>query len=384
MSRAEQSRAEQSRAEQSRARIAWLDYARMIAIVCVVITHTTETVYQLNVESLIQYSLYQRIFAISMFTIGRLGVPIFFFLTGYLLLDRKYSGEHYKAFLKKNFCGLLLTTEIWIIVYNIFNAMFWNAPFDMEKCLKNLLFLKPTEMGHMWYMPVIIGIYLFIPFIANALNNTDIKIFCAPLIFVFSYRFIVPVVNVWLTANGQEPVYALPDLSFSGNEYGFMILLGYLVKKGIFDRIHSLALAIFGTAGFVFTVFIQNYSDMHGISYNVWYDCSSLLIADLSIFVLLSRMNLKPKKAVESISKASFGIYLIHNLILIPLGRYYQSGMSSVSRLTVIFSVTFLAAWTLASIIGKIEPLAKFLLFQKSSKQQGKKISLLWNAGSQN
>ena len=114
--------------------------------------------------------------------------------------------------------------------------MFWNAPFDMEKCLKNLLFLKPTEMGHMWYMPVIIGIYLFIPFIANALNNTDIKIFCAPLIFVFSYRFIVPVVNVWLTANGQEPVYALPDLSFSGNEYGFMILLGYLVKKGIFDK----------------------------------------------------------------------------------------------------------------------------------------------------
>ena len=123
------------------ARIVWLDYARMIAIVCVVITHVTETVYQMNVENLMQYSFHQRIFAISMFTIGRLGVPIFFFLTGYLLLDCKYSSERYKSFLKKNFCGLLLTTMIWIIIYNIFNALFWGVPFDVGKCLKNLFFL---------------------------------------------------------------------------------------------------------------------------------------------------------------------------------------------------------------------------------------------------
>lgn len=354
----------------NKARIVWLDYARMIAIVCVVITHVTETVYQMNAENLMQYSFHQRIFAISMFTIGRLGVPIFFFLTGYLLLDCKYSSERYKSFLKKNFCGLLLTTMIWIIIYNIFNAMFLNIPFDIGKCLKNLLFLKPTEMTHMWYMPVIIGIYLFIPFVANALYNTDIRVFSIPLIIAFIYHFIMPCVNVWLMANGHESVYALPDLSFSGNEYGFMILLGYLVKKGVFNRIRSLVFAILGIIGFIFTVFIQNYSNMHGVSYNVWYNCASLLIADLSIFVLLSRAKLKYEKIVQSISRASFGVYLIHNLVLIPLGRYYQPGISSITRLTVLFAGTFLTAWTLSSIIGKIEPIAKILLFQKNSKMR--------------
>ncbi len=353
----------------SRPRIAWLDYARMIAIVCVVITHTTEIVYKINAENLMQYSFYLRIFVLLMFTIGRLGVPFFFFLTGYLLLDRKYSREDYKTFLKKNFCGVLLTTAIWIIIYNIFNAIFWNTSFNIGNCLKNLFFLKSTEMSHMWYMPVIIGMYLFIPFVANALNNTDIKIFCIPLILAFAYLFIVPVINVFLTANGQETFEALPDLSFSGGKYGFMILLGYLVKKGIFDKIHSFVLVILGAAAFVFTVFIQNYSNMRGITYNLWYNCASLLIAALSIFILLSRMKLKPKKVVESISKLSFGIYLIHKLILFPLNRYYHYGNSSVGRWIVLFAITFFAAWIVALIIGKVEPLAKLLMFQKNSKQ---------------
>ena len=342
----------------------------MIAILCVVITHTTETVYSLNAETLMQFSLHRRIFAISMFTVGRLGVPIFFFLTGYLLLDREYSSERYKAFLKNNFCGLLLTTAIWIIVYNVFNAFFWKTPFDIEKCLKNLFFLKSTEMGHMWYMPVIIGIYLFIPFVANALRNTDVKILCIPLLIVFAYQFVVPIVNVWLTATEQETISSLPDVSFSGNCYGFMLLLGYLVKKGIFDKIPSAAFAIFGAVAFAFTVFTQNYSDMHGISYNVWYDSASLLISDLAIFVLLSRMNLKSGKIASSISMTSFGIYLVHNLILIPLNRYYQPGMSSASRLAVMFTITFLSAWLVVSMIGKIEPLAHVLLFQRSSKRR--------------
>ena len=109
---------------------------------------------------------------------------------------------------------------------------------------------------------------------------------------------------------------------------------------------------------------------MHGVSYNVWYNCASLLIADLSIFVLLSRAKLKYEKIVQSISSASFGVYLIHNLVLIPLGRYYQPGISSITRLIVLFAGTFLTAWTLSSIIGEIEPIAKILLFQKNSKMR--------------
>ena len=58
-----------------RERIIWLDYARTIAIICVVITHTVQRIYDLSAESLLQSSVSSRIFALSMFSIGRLGVP---------------------------------------------------------------------------------------------------------------------------------------------------------------------------------------------------------------------------------------------------------------------------------------------------------------------
>ena len=353
----------------SKDRIIWLDYARMIAIICVVITHTTETVFNLNAETLMQFSELRRISIISIFTIGRMGVPIFFFLTGYLLLDREYPREKYKAFLKNNFCCLLLTTTIWIVVYNIFNVIFFDTPFNIVKFLKSLLFVQDKIMSHIWYMYKILGIYLFIPFVANALRNTDIKVLCIPLLVAFVYQFVVPDINVWLKATGQKTISSLLDVSFSGNCYGFIILLGYLVKKGIFDKIPSTIFALLGVVGFIITVFRQSFSDVLGVSYNVWYNSATLLIADLAIFVLLSRMKLKHGKIASCISVASFGIYLIHNLILIPLNWYYQPGTSSISRWVVLFVITFFGAWLIAMVIGKFEPLARVLLFQRSSKR---------------
>ncbi len=108
-----------------RQRVIWLDYARALAIICVVITHTTERVYNLSAAELLQNTGYSRIFAISMFTIGRLGVPIFFFLTGFLVLGKEYNGEKAINFYAQNVGGLLITTEIWILLYNVFDTCFY-------------------------------------------------------------------------------------------------------------------------------------------------------------------------------------------------------------------------------------------------------------------
>lgn len=58
-------------------RIIELDYIRAFAILCVLLTHTTERVYTLNAMTLAQESMHSRIFSVSLFTVGRLGVPLF-------------------------------------------------------------------------------------------------------------------------------------------------------------------------------------------------------------------------------------------------------------------------------------------------------------------
>ena len=147
-----------------------LDLLRAFAILCVILVHTTERVYQFNLEAMPFYTLQRQWFALTLFTIGRMGVPIFLFLTGYLFLGRRFDEEYTALFYKRNLLGLLITVEIWIILYHAFNAWFYQIPFNLNELLRNMLFLKATNMSHMWYIPAILGIYLFIPFVSRALS----------------------------------------------------------------------------------------------------------------------------------------------------------------------------------------------------------------------
>ena len=71
-------------------RIAWIDLLRCIAIFCVILCHAATAVYDFDLESMtpIRPTV---VLAFTLFTIGRMGVPIFLMVTGYLLLDRPYD-----------------------------------------------------------------------------------------------------------------------------------------------------------------------------------------------------------------------------------------------------------------------------------------------------
>lgn len=67
-------------------RIQSYDMARTFAILCVVLCHSVEFAYSnINYMNLSEIS---QVFRIIFFTVGRLGVPIFLFLTGALTLKK--------------------------------------------------------------------------------------------------------------------------------------------------------------------------------------------------------------------------------------------------------------------------------------------------------
>lgn len=261
--------------------------------------------------------------------------------------------------------GLVITTEIWIVFYNCFNAWFYHSPLDGIILIENMLFIRSTYMPHMWYMPVIIGIYLFIPFIMNGMNHTDVRSMLVPLSVAFFVLFVIPGVDVFLLANGYSAFSSLLDLSFSGGAYGFCIILGYLIRKGVFDRIKTGVLILAGLVSFGFTVFMQIYSDMHGVDYNVWYNAAPLILADLSIFLLISKMKFASGKIATNISICAFGMYLVHCPVIMILFRYFEPA-SRVVRLGVGVLVTFLISWGIVFVGSKIKGVSRVLFFIKS------------------
>ena len=39
--------------------------------------------------------------------------------------------------------------------------------------LRTMLFVEKLDMSHFWYMPMIVGVYLFLPIMGSALHTLD-------------------------------------------------------------------------------------------------------------------------------------------------------------------------------------------------------------------
>ena len=86
---------------------------RILAILFVIICHASETI-------IFNYQEYNKLIFSLLHNIGRLGVPIFFMISGYLLFSKTYDNKKTKRFYTHNLLTLILCWEIWILIYNVF------------------------------------------------------------------------------------------------------------------------------------------------------------------------------------------------------------------------------------------------------------------------
>ncbi|WP_458402717.1 acyltransferase [Methanobrevibacter sp.] len=216
----------------TKTRIEWIDLVRAIAILTVLFVHSSDGIYIIQSDALMNFGTYSRIFQYISLFIGRIGVPFFLMISDYLLLDRHYDDEKTQKFWKNNCKNLIIITVIWTIIYVI--------------CLQFVEFnsasINPVEGGnllfsHMWYMPMIIGMYLSIPFVAAALKQFNVKVIYSAMIVFAVLAFLVPFISLLFDMQGIHGVTVQFCLGFSGGVYGIYIILGYLVKKDFFKRI---------------------------------------------------------------------------------------------------------------------------------------------------
>lgn len=345
-------------------RLVSLDVARTFAILCVISTHATENTYPMDISmNAPDFPVVSRQIALALHILGRLGVPIFFMLTGYLLLNREYDTEKTKKFWKRNFFGVTLATVIWIGLYFWFNCWFKEVPFKGDDLTRQLLLLANPYCNHLWYMYQIVGIYLFLPFIANALKSVDKKLTIFPMIVAFLYLFIPPMLNVYYSIEQEPTISVMPNFSFIGGTYGLLIILGWMVKQGFFDKIKTIFFFIIAIAGYWYTWHFELYAYQHNIAYNVWYDSASLVIASFSLFMIFTRLKHIPCKWLFTIiSKCSFGIYLCHNMFMMWFAKNLeiQSHIQKEWRLIV---YTFVCSFIVVFLVSRIKLLGRILFF---------------------
>ena len=348
--------------EKTTNRIEGLDIIRSFAIFCVVLIHSVRCVAPLDsIEDFHNLSWLAKIFNFSMFTVGAIGVPLFFLLSGYLLLSREYDAERTKKFYKNNLIPLLITWEIWIFIYNWLDLWYYNIPFEMGTLLRNLLFVEMVYVGHSWYMPVILGMYLFIPYVARALKTMRDSEIISIFIIAFIYLFIVP------TADKFTIIYlhGCLDLSFSGGIYGLYIISGYLIRRYEQKLKRSFALILMAIIAIILTVKAQIFiTKSTGSVYHIWYEFCLIPFAAAAIFIFFKDLKCRFfKNIITNISKCSFGIYLTHVItIAIILKFQFLDFIGGVElKMLILTFAAFIISFAFVKISAKIPSFSKIL-----------------------
>lgn len=339
-------------------RIYWIDAARCIAIICVVLCHTSEIYFFWSGEDIFSYSWLLQVVSFTTFTIGRLGVPLFLFISGYLLLDRDYNDPGCIGFWKRNLVSLFITTEIWIVLYYIFLSFYNHQSLlaQVPGLLASMLFLYDAGFPHYWYLPMILGIYLMLPLVSNAIRRISLRTLLIPLSISAVFLFGLPTINVLFQsfANGLE-LNTMLSLDFSGGVYGIYLISGYLFRRylNINRKISIPAMLLCGIS----TVGIQMILLNLHIRYLVWYDFLPLGAAALFLFAVIKNAKIfnKNNRIIRSLSSCSFGIYLIHYPVIYVIRMYLPLGhLSLISRVAVLFLSCLALSWGLSILIARL------------------------------
>ncbi|MDD4969928.1 MAG: acyltransferase family protein [Paludibacter sp.] len=257
-------------------------------------------------------------------------IPIFVMITGALLLPKDIE---LKCFLKNRFFRLIIPFLFWSFIYILFNFKFLPQRNEMSIVeIMKWFFLQINGLSsvHFWYIYMIIGVYLTIPIIGGWIRNSGKN--------EINYFLILWLISIII----NQPVFSnfKPniDLTYFSGFMGYLILGYYLSIKKIESSKVSIILIL---TGFILTTLgTYFYSRNHGSFDSHLYQSFSpnVIILSTGVFLFLKNRN-SHFESVNSCSKQadvnlklsilarnfickySYGIYLIHVLILILLDK---------------------------------------------------------------
>ena len=148
-----------------------LDVLRVLACYMVIQVHTGEFYYIGPIGDVIKG---ENAFWVDLYnSVCRSAVPLFVMLTGYFLLPVK---DEPAQFFRKRFTRVVIPFIFWCIAYSFYQ--FFRGQVDFTTACTNILKIPVnfgTQVGHLWYVYMLMGLYLFAPIISPWLKTASRK-----------------------------------------------------------------------------------------------------------------------------------------------------------------------------------------------------------------
>ena len=333
----------------------WLDWLRVTACFLVMATHSCEPFY-LGGEGSLILTRSDALWVSVLNVIPRAAIALFIFTSSYLQFPLHYpTGE----FFRRRAVRILIPFVFWSIVY----ALVWGEPVQN---FKDLLLNFNYAAGHLWFVYMLIGVYLIMPLLspwAEKVGKRELQIYLC----IWLFTTLIPLIRQWV--GGPAPVVygpsGIPNAAkyplwgeASWNTYGLFYYLsgfiGYLLLGLYFRKFvgriswgKTLAIAIpaflvgfsICSGGFLHHVWLdsKNYFPVEGpvgmaaLWEGPWlndtFGVALMTLGWILVFRKIETGGRFYEKVLLPVSKASYGMYLCHMLLLGVISAWLRSAL---------------------------------------------------------
>lgn len=285
-------------------------------------------------------------------SISRGAVPLFFMVTGALLLSR----EHTVASTWKRIWRMLVPLFAWSVVFLIWGNGYRAA----EPGWIQAIISRPAA-GHLWYLYSLIPAYVFLPVLSAFFLQAKPRMRWFVLGGWFAAGSIIPTVNYLY----QAPIIGF-DREFFYIYPGYMLLGALLWSRKEFTRsqlilgalLFALGVAATGIGTYVSTL------GKPGLNETLYqYYSATVVIAAAGAFVCIAALFDRLGRAsgfvagfVAVFGKASFGIYLVHPLFIwmLEMRGYDYKFTNPWIAIPALMVVVVAASWAVTEVLRRI------------------------------
>lgn len=296
-------------------------------------------------------------------------VPVFVMISGALLLGRDIS---FQKLFKKNILRIGTAFLFWSVLYALLRYFVTQEKHSVKEVLLTIV----KGNFHMWFLFMIVGLYLVVPFLNKIVKDKKTAVYFVVLSFLFEFLFpqIINVVELKSAgiADLAEQLVSKFHVELVLGYSGYFVL-GYLLNVTPISKKTEYLIYVLGLAGIAVTVVGTEWTARTAASISIFFDelTVNILLISTAVFVFAKQHLNKPVKREKSaallsfVSGCTFGIYLVHPLIIDCFENF--AGITNLS-FNPIFSVpsitlaVFLLSLAVSAIIKKIPFLNKWIV----------------------
>jgi surface polysaccharide O-acyltransferase-like enzyme len=322
------------RTDAAKADVAWVHAIRAVAIVFVVLLHVAAEAFYLGVKA----GTYDWWVANVYDCATRICVPLFFMLTGHLLLG---TTDSVGVFYRKRARRIVVPWLSWSLVY-LFLVALYEVHHPSGTSAMTVDFLKRiSEAGpwallgmlvfpmyyHLWFLYALIWVYLLMPLWRRVVRGRTTR-----ELWMLAAAWTVCTSVLTFARGPQQP---LPVTIFAVLFYGFAGLLGFPLLGYLLGRITlsrrifgiMTGVALIGTLATIFGTYVLTLRNGGELDSTLWGDTLNIVVTAAAVFTMVRYLvethgtsaDGRLSRILKALSETSFGVYLLHPILLYAL-----------------------------------------------------------------